>query len=234
MNNRNYPVKIYLAHPADTTQFLDFAGVTKVSATHIAEYTATNDANEVSGTEIETADYTLIGTLNSTAKVFTQATNLYSYLFLRFKASAFQTAYTHDAIRRLTLFLHNFSCIVNGNYGFKVDVLDTISGAWIEACRVFYHYAPAAETEIVQRTIAIRPFYGFTSYQNIINASTGYINIRIRSLYQRTTGNIVMSLNYAALLINGYGMAWTNEDNFTYRSDYTLEGMTGTLEFSEI
>jgi hypothetical protein len=236
MKVRNGYKKIFLAHPADTSQLID--GTYDSGNHQTVKYLASNAANETLANLLlgSTITNSNISAIDSSKQDLTAAANKYLYLLFSVTFTDFITGFTKNAIKKITMLLHNFYMYDDaGAYGFKVDVYDITNAKWIELYRVGYHFVMSTYTDFTQQTFGVRPCQNFTNYNSIVADTTGQVYFRIRNINERTTsGTIRASLNYCAFMVNGYGVEWTNDDNFTYREEYTEEGYTGTMELTEI
>ena len=245
MNNRNYPKKIFFAEPGNTTaQYFDHTSVTNPSSTQTAHWlkaaAATSNPTAIkAGTEFSTNNYTSINTDDTNTFEITNTDQAFTNILLGFKVSTWVTLNTDIAtarlaLKRLTLFLSNLEMFDGSTQGYTISVWDSAATtpAWVEIGRRYYHIAgTVASGYVVQNTFAVRPLDGFTDYGALINSDHD-IFFKISNIVART-GTLTTRLNYASLLINGYGCSWVNEDNFTYQEAFTGAGFTGTMELLE-
>jgi len=239
MHDREFLHKTYIHHPADAFQEIDFGSISKPSTTHIAKkLNETTDANAsfASASELETTDYNDISQFATTVNASATDPNDFAYLFFQFDIdlnSAGGAGYlgtnTVNDIQRLTLFMDDpRSLDGSGDLGFKIDAFNNGSNSWVEI------YRQSITTVTANRQFAsIRPIEGFTNFADFLDGSNKVV-FRMRNLQERVSGTLNVGVKFVELQINGFGVVWTNSDNFTFRTAFTGAGFTGTMELEEL
>jgi len=238
MHDREFLHKTYIHHPADAFQEIDYGSITAPSTTHIAKKIAgtdTADPSFASATEFITGDYNDISQFTTTVNAVTSSLK-FAFLFFQFDidlnsagGAGYLGSKTINEIQRLTLFMDDPRSVDgSGDLGFKIDAFRDSTSTWIEI------YRQSITTVTANRQFAsIRPLEGFTNFGDFVDSS-GKVTFRMRNLQERVSGTLSVGVKYVELMINGFGVVWTNSDNFTFRDAFTGAGFTGTMELEEL
>ncbi len=235
LNNRDFPHKVYIHEPADSSQEIDYAGITNPSSTHIIKQASTDNPNlsiiSPAVTEFSTANYTAIG--NFSTGVSISAVKDYQVWFFDFDISNFISAFGIQYIRRLTLFLQDLEVYRNNSnkdkMGYLVQAYNFIQDEWIEIKR-----QEITVNATNQQFASLRPIEGFTDFSEFIDGSNK-IRFKIRNLQNANPIiGLTFALKYIKLLINGFGVVKSNDGNFNWRDPYTGMGYVGTIGLDEL
>lgn len=189
LHNQLFPHKVFLNHPADTKQIINFSGITNPSSTHVIRKASSDNANLTFGsaTEISNAEYTAAANFGAT--VISSGTNDYSYFFVQFDLNAggvgYLSAYAMNTIQRLTMFLHSARVFQIGSVtdlvGFRVEALRVTDSVYVEIYR-----AGVSSSAVSQRFPSLRLVEGFTNFAAFVDVSNK-ITFRIRNLQVNRT-----------------------------------------------
>ncbi len=238
MHDRNFLHKTYIHHPADAFQEIDYGSISNPSTTHIAKRitgTDTADPTFASATEYTTGLYNDVSDFSTNVTATTGALK-FAFHFFQFDidlnsagGAGYLGSKTINEIQRLTLFMDDpRSSDGSGDLGFKIDAFNDTASTWIEI------YRQSITTSTANRQFAsIRPMEGFTNFADFVSSS-GKVTFRMRNLQERVSGTLSVGVKYVELMINGFGVVWTNPDNFTFRDSFTGAGFTGTMELEEL
>jgi len=228
---------IFMKHPSDTAQILDFYGVTSPSSTHKILAIESDSANlAYGGTELSTASYNLVNDYpnNESEYYFSQNAKKYSYIYFNFNIGS----YTSYMWQRMTLGLYNPYCLDGSTYsGFQLEVYNTIEGTWTPISKMnftqpryisetgyndnrFIHYA------------SLKSNRGFTRNADYFGMFDSNIKFRMRNLHERV-GTLQLGFGYPHLLIDGFAVS-IDSDSFNFRSTFTGAGYSGGLEMIEV
>ena len=239
--DRYYESKVFLNDPV-SNQVFDH---NPKSATNWVKYGPSNGLPPGSPTELTTGEYATIGTINTTYfEALSETSYLYSWIILQFDISAFINESGMDAIERMTLFFHNpYSELTISsnpfNRGVRAFAYNRTTGLWTtigEQNVTITDPSLRAINRINQRYFGLKKASNFSNFSDYINASDNTIQFAICNDVPnvQTLGTTAVGFNYDALIINGFGVKQSAEDNFTYREPWTGSGNVATLIFDEV
>jgi hypothetical protein len=248
INNRQYEKKLFLNHPANTLQLIDFftpPGNTKISyERQMFDFPPSSIVTEFTSNE-----YLKIRNIDTLYWNNSAIPGAYNYVFVcfTFDLTNYLAAYNIDSIDRLTLFLHNPYCLTTGTQsGYKIYAYIR-TGAylydWIEIGSQSLSVSDVdlrAVNKMNQQFYSIKKVQDFSKVADFIdtNGSPAFgantVTFMMKNSVSWAGANLDLGFNYVGLAINGYGVKQTNEDNFTFREPYTGAGYTGTVVLSEV
>lgn len=241
IENRKYVSKAYIHHPAVAAQILDFIGISNPSATDIIK-TGVNDSPSVdfgdaSMFEISTAEYQRIDNIDSNNDVTTGSAK-YAYAFFRFDLTGYKTSIGNDYadyLQRITMFTHNMYAESNlVRDGVKCEVYDETAASWVEIKRINYTISDLdlrTDGLFSQQFWSLRPVQGFSKMSDFV--TNDYVTFRFRNIKESATSTTI-GYNFAACLVNGFGVSAINADNLNWRSEFTGQGYQGQLVLQEL
>ena len=228
---------LFMKHPSDEAQILTYAGISNPSSSHkILAIESDSDDLAYGGTELSTANYTLLRTLpNSQSEYyFQQNSKKYSYIFFQFDIGA----YSYTSWQRLTLGLYNPFVLDGSTYsGFQIEAWNYSTSTWTPVSKMNftqpkYTSQTGYNEAYFQYHASLKPGLGFTKISDYVGLFDSNVRFRMRNLFERT-GTIQMGFGYPYLLINGFEVT-PNENKFNFRSSFTENGYQGTLELQEL
>ena len=228
---------IFMKHPSDAAQILTYAGISNPSSTHKILAIESDSADlAYGGTEISTANYTLLRTLpnNQSEYYFQQNAKKYSYIYFNFNL----TGYSSYVWQRLTLGLYNLFVLDGSTYsGFILEAYNNSTGEWTPMSKM--HFTQAKYTSETGYNDARFTHYsslkaglGFTKISDYLGMFDATVKIRMRNMFERV-GTLQMGFGYPHLLIDGFAVS-TNVNKFNFRSAFVGNGYNGSCEFQEI
>jgi hypothetical protein len=141
LDDRKYEKKLFVNEPYSLTKLQDF--YSRLYSEKVRLNTSATNTKDVTpvGTEIASADYTKLGTINTTY-YYVSAGLAYKTLYFTFDLTDYLALYDVSTIDRLTLMLHNPYVTKpswlpgNNDYaGYTISAFDTINARWTEIGR---------------------------------------------------------------------------------------------------
>lgn len=232
---------IFMKHPANSDQIIDYYGITRPSTTHMI-YAIESDSADLDwgGTEISQASYNLLNDYpnNETQYYFQQNSKLYSYIFFKFDVGSYSTI----PWQRLTLGLYNPYVLDGTTYGgYQIEAYNKVTHSWTMLSKAnFTTPGYTSETGFnSDRSVfysSLKSSAGFTKnsdymiYNGVSNQS---LYLRMRNIQPRV-GILKMGIGYPHLLVDGFNVSVSSEWDFSFRSDFTGCGYTGSIEAVEL
>lgn len=233
LNNRNYPHKIYLREPAAASQRIKCTGTGSDIAKQLKTDKGVPTYADFTGATVFTGgDYTNIQNFSTAVSYNTNAKE-YLHFFFQFDLSTWIAAYGLDYLQRLSLFMqdplvYRSDGSVVDEFGYLVYAYNFTEAKWTEIKR-----QPITVSATNQQVAALRPTDGYTKWNDYTDGSN-LVLFRIVNYQERDSDTLYLSMNYAELLINGYGMKQINPFNLNWRGQYTGEGHLGQISMLEL
>jgi len=249
-NDRKFDKKLYISHPNDPSQTVDFTShyynIYSTDPWNFAQWETYSSSlsyptPQFNATQLTNAEYTRINQIDSST--FSKS-GAFSTFYFSFDISAYLALYGKDSINRLTLFMHNPWCKKTfdgsmGSFGISVQNFgsDGWGYYWQEITKVSSSISDTdlrATNQNSQQFFSIKKNALFTRISDYIGTQPqGYLN-NVNFMMYNYTKNAELGFNYVGLAINGIGCKQTNTDNFTNRDPYYLSGYTTSINLTEV